>query len=149
MERKKNATFGGVARFCMMTTGLERTTFSKWDDTFSRAEVKEDQRDCPFAVIDFKRISGASRHGAKGEPFYNPFMAKFMDYKSLAMGEPHIWLCIVEKKNLTVVTELYKNMIKFEYNIFHITYVPTKTEGIVAITKARDNKQWQQSASFS
>ena len=37
LERKKNATFEGVAIFCVVTTELERTTFSKWDSTISRA----------------------------------------------------------------------------------------------------------------
>lgn len=37
--RKKNAKFEGLARFCVVTTGLERTTFFKWDGTISRAEV--------------------------------------------------------------------------------------------------------------
>ena len=36
LERKRRATFEGVARFCLVTTGLERTTFSKWDGTISR-----------------------------------------------------------------------------------------------------------------
>jgi hypothetical protein len=36
---------------------------------------------------------------------------------------------------------LYEKTIKFEYNIFHDTYVLTKTEGIVAINEARGNKQ--------
>ena len=141
LERKRNATFEGVARFCVVTTGLERTTFSKWDGTISRAEVREDRRGCPFAVIDFRGIPGAYKQGAQGEPFYNPFMAKFMDYKSPTMREPHVWLWIVETERLSVVTDLYENTIKFEYNIFHSTYVPAKTEGIVAINEARGNKQ--------
>ena len=141
LEKKRNATFEGVARFCVVTTGLERTTFSKWDSSISRAEVREDRRGCPFAILDFRGIPGASRQGAKGVPFYNPFMAKFMEYKSPAMREPHVWLWIVEQEKLSVVTELYDETIKFEYNIFHSTYVPAKTEGIVAINEARGNKQ--------
>src|ERR1700738_5592790 len=68
-------------------------------------------------------------------------MAKFMEYKSPAMREPHVWLWIVEQEKLSVVIELYDETIKFEYNIFHSTYVPAKTEGIVAINEARGNKQ--------
>ena len=96
MERKRNAAFEGVARFCVVTMRLEMTTFFKWDDTTSRAEVREDQRSCPFALIDFRGIPGASRHRAKGISFYNPFMAKFMEYKLTAMREPHVGLWIVE-----------------------------------------------------
>ena len=81
LERKRNTKFEGLARFCMVTMGLERTMFFKWDNTISRAEMREDRRGCPFALIDFRRIPGASRQGAKGETFYNPFMAKFIEYK--------------------------------------------------------------------
>ena len=42
LERKRSATFEGVARFCVVTSGVERLTFSKWDGTNSRAEVRED-----------------------------------------------------------------------------------------------------------
>ena len=141
LVRKRKATYEGVARFCVVTTGIERTTFSKWDGTISRAEVREDRRGCPFALIDFRGIPGASRQGAKDMPFYNPFMTKFMEYKSPGMREPHVWLWIVEQEKLSVVTELYEETIKFEYSIFHSTYVPAKTEGIVAINEARGNKQ--------
>ena len=41
-------------------------------------------------------------------PFYNPFMAKFMEYKSPTMKEPHVWLWIVEQEKLPVVTVLYE-----------------------------------------
>jgi len=124
-----------------VTTGLKRTTFSKWDDTITRAKVREDQRGCPFALIDFKGIPGASRQGAKDMPFYNPFMAQFMEYKLPSMREPHVWLWIVEQKKLFAVIELYEETVKFEYNIFHNTYVPAKTKGIVTINKAGGNKQ--------
>lgn len=43
----------------------------------------------------------------------------------------------MEQEKLSVIIELYKNMIKFKYNIFHNTYVPAKTEGIVSINKSR------------
>ena len=170
LARKKVVTFEGVARFCVVTTGLERTTFSKWDDTTSRAKVREDRWGCPFALIDFRGILGVSRQGAKDMPFYNSFMMKFMEHKLRAMREPHVWLWKVEHEKLSVVTELYEETIKFEYNIihspnndhaisviempirstlgiipfhniFHNICVPAKTEGIVAINKAGSNKQ--------
>src|SRR6202022_3359419 len=137
LARKRMATFEGVARFCVVTTGVERTTFSKWDGNNNRAEIKEDRRGCPFALIDFRGIPGASRQGAKDMPFYNPFMMKFMEYKSPAMREPHVWLWIVEQERLSEILELYEKTIKFEYSIYHNTYVPAKTEGIVVINEAR------------
>src|ERR1700738_1403326 len=72
LERKRNATFEGVTRFCVVTTGLERTTFSKWDGSISSAEVREDRRGCPFAILDFRGIPGASRQGRRGCPFTTP-----------------------------------------------------------------------------
>ena len=126
LERKRNATFKDMPRFCVVTMGLERITFSTWDDTINRAEVRVDRRGFPFAVIDFSGIPSASRRGAKGEPFYNLFMTKFMEYKLPTMREPHVWLKIVEQEKLSSVTKLYKDTIKFQYNIFHITYMPAK-----------------------
>ena len=141
LERKRRATFEGVARFCAVTTGRERTTFSKWDGMMTRSEIREDRRGCPFALIDFRGIPGAYRQGGKDMPFYEPFMTKFKEYRSPAMREPHVWLWIVEQEKLPVVTDLYEQTVKHEYNIFHSTYVPAKTEGIVAINEARGNKQ--------
>jgi hypothetical protein len=79
--------------------------------------------------------------GTKDMPFYNPFMAKFMEYKSSAMREPHVWLWIVEQERLSDILELYEKTIKFEYSIYHNMYVPAKTEGIVVINEHRGHKQ--------
>ena len=139
LERKKNAEFKGLARFCVVTTGMERTTFSKWDGTISRAEVREDRRGCPFAILDFRGIPGSSKQHQPGSPFYNPFMSKFIDYKSPAMREPNVWLWVVEQEKVPAVLELYETL-KFEYNIFQSTCVPAKTEGVVANSEYK-NKQ--------
>lgn len=140
LERKKAAKFEGLARFCVVTTGLERITFSKWDGTTSRAEVREDRRGCPFAIMDFRSIPGSYRQPPPGQHFYTPFMNKFIDYKSPAMREPHVWLWVVEQEKVPAVLELYETL-KFEYNIFQSTYVPARTEGVVAINEAKGNKQ--------
>ena len=141
LERKRHARFEGVARFCEVTTGRERTTFSMWDGMLTRQEVREDRRGCPFALIDFRGIPGAYRQGGVDMPFYEPFMTKFQEHKSPGMREPHVWLWIVEQEKLPVVTGLYDKTVKHEYDIFISTYVPAKTEGIVAINEARGNKQ--------
>ena len=141
LERKRNAKFGGMARFCEVTTGVTTTGFSKWDGNTSRAEVREDRRGCPFAMIDFRGIPGSSRQGARGMPFYEPFMTRFAEHRSPAMREPHVWLWIVEQDKVHAINDLYENSIKHEYNLFHSTYVPAKTEGISAINEARGHKQ--------
>ena len=139
LERKKSAEFKGLARFCVVTAGMERTTFSKCNDTISRAEVREDRRGCPFAILDFRDIPGSSKQHQPGDPFCNPFMSKFIDYKSPALREPNVWLWVAEQEKVPAVLELYET-IKFEYNIFQSTYVPAKTEGVVANNEYK-NKQ--------
>lgn len=47
---------------------------------------------------------------------------------------------VVEQEKVLTVLELYET-IKFQYNIFQSTYVPAKTEGIVAVNEAKGNKQ--------
>ena len=47
----------------------------------------------------------------------------------------------MEQEKVFVVTKLYKETIKFEYNIFHSTYMSAKTEGIIANNEVRGNKQ--------
>ena len=89
----------------MVTTGVERTTFSKWDDTISPAEVREDQRGCPFAILDFWGIPGISKQPMPENPFYSPFMSKFIDYRSPALGKPNAWLWVVEQEKVPAVLE--------------------------------------------
>ena len=72
LERKRNATFEGVAIFCVVTTGLERTTFSKWNGTISRAKIREDRRGCPFAILDFRGSRVHLGRGRRGCPFITP-----------------------------------------------------------------------------
>ena len=67
-------------------------------------------------------------------------MNKLIGYKSPTMREPHVSLWMVEQEKVPVVLEMYET-INFEYNIFHITYVPANTEGIVAVNEAKGNKQ--------
>jgi hypothetical protein len=107
----------------------------------TRVEIREDRQGSPFALIDFRSIPGAKVRGTKDMPFYNPFMAKFMEYKSPAMREPHVWLWIVEQERLSDILELYEKTIKFEYSIYHNTYVPAKTEGIVVINEDRGHRK--------
>jgi hypothetical protein len=141
LERKKKASFAGSAKFCAVTSIDGKTLFSKWDGVLTRADIREDRLGSPFALIDFRSIPGAKVRGTKDMPFYNPFMGKFMEYKSPAMREPHVWLWIVEQERLSDILELYEKTIKFEYSIYHSTYVPAKTEGIVVINEDRGHRQ--------
>lgn len=96
-------------------------------------EVREDRRGCPVGIINFTCILGCARQGIKRMSFYEPFMA----FKSPNNHELHVWLWVVEQKNLVAMIEMYKGFMKFEYNIFHSTYLPCKIEGMIAINEAR------------
>ena len=82
----------GLARFYVVTTGLEWTMLPKWNSTISKAEVREDRRGFSFVLIDFHGIPDDSRQRTKRMSFYNPFIAKFMEYKLPDMMEPYVWV---------------------------------------------------------
>ena len=42
-------------------------------------------------------------------PFYNPFLAKFLEYASPKMKEPDVWLWIVEDKRAEHIYKIMKN----------------------------------------
>ena len=138
LERKKKATFGGVARFCTVTPAQK---FGTWDTHASRASVRDDPRGCPFAIFDFRPIPGAWRQGAPGDAFYDPFLKAFKSYRSPAMFEPNVWLWIVEQDRASTVMDLYKSTMNLEYDLFQSTYIPAKTEGVTVIQEARGAKQ--------
>ena len=67
LDRKKKAKFGGVARFCTVTSTMK---FGTWDTHFSRASVRDDPRECPFAIFDFRAFPGAWKEEDGDTPFY-------------------------------------------------------------------------------
>ena len=141
LERKRSAKFEGASRFCLVTTGVTNTTFSMWDNSTTKMEVRKDRRGCPFGLIDFRCIPGCNRTGIKGMQFYEPFMSKFIEFNSPSIREPHVWLWIVEHDKLAAITDLYDDKLKFQYDIFHSTYLPCKTEGITGIAEGKGIKQ--------
>ena len=56
LDMKKKAKFGGVARFCTVTSTMK---FGTLDTYASRASVRDDPRGCPFAIFDFRAFTGA------------------------------------------------------------------------------------------
>ena len=138
LDRKKKAKFGGVARFCTVTKAMK---FGTWDSHASRASVRDDPRGCPFAIFDFRAIPGSWKQDAAGAPFYDPFFKAFKSYRSPALFEPHVWLWIVEQERSTSIVHLYTSTMDLEYDLYHSTYIPAKTEGITVIQEARGVKQ--------
>ena len=138
LDRKKNAKFEGVARFCAVTSQLK---FGKWDTHASRATVRDDPRGCPFAIFDFRAFPNSWKQPPPGTPFYDSFLKAFKSFRSPALLEPNVWLWIVDQERSAAVVDLYNSTMDLEYNIFHSTYVPAKTEGIAVIEEARGVKQ--------
>ena len=131
LERKKKATFGGVARFCPVSTTMK---FGAWDSHATRASVKDDPRGCPFAIFDFCAIPGAWKHN-------EPFFKAFRSFRSPALFEPNVWLWICEQERATTILHLYKSKMDLEYDLYQSTYVPAKTEGVTVIQEVRGTKQ--------
>jgi len=138
LDRKKKAKFGGVARFC--TVGASNMVFGKWDTHDSRASVREDPRGCPFAIFDFRAFPGAWKQGTPEKPFYEPLLGAFKAFRSPALHEPNVWLWITEQEKSAVVVQLYNSEMKLQYDLYHSTYVPAKTEGITVVQEARGVK---------
>lgn len=136
LDRKKRATFGGVARLNRVETVDKQFRFGRWDSHASRAVLRDDRLGCPFALFDFRGFPGAWKEPAAGTPFYEPFFSSFKAYRSPALYEPNVWLWIVEQSKCSAVVALYHEKMSTEYNLYHSTYVPAKTEGIVVLQEA-------------
>ena len=134
LDRKKRATFGGVAR---LNTVDNKMIFGRWDSHASRATVREDRRGSPFAVFDFRTFPGAWKEPQGGRPFYEPFFGAFKAYRSPALFEPNVWLWIVEQEKSASIVALYHEKMSTDYILYHSTYIPATTEGLYIIQEAQ------------
>jgi len=89
IDRKKKAKFGGIARFCTVTSTMK---FGTWDTHASRASMRNDPRGCPFAIFDFRSFPGAWKQNTSETPFYDSFFRAFKSYRSPTLFEPNVWL---------------------------------------------------------
>ncbi len=133
LDRKKRATFGGIARFCTVD---QKCKIGRWDKHASRASVREDRSGCPFALLDFRQIPGAWKQPNEGQPFYEPFFAAFRAFRSPALFEPNVWLWIVDQEKSAAVVTLFHEKMSTGYELYHSTYVPAKTEGMYIMQEA-------------
>jgi hypothetical protein len=115
--------------------------FGTWDTHASRASVRDDPRGCPFAIFDFRSFPGAWKQNTSETPFYDSFFRAFKSYRSPALFEPNVWLWIVEQEMSTSVVQLYTSTMNLQYDLYHSTYIPAKTEGITVVQEARGVKQ--------
>ena len=136
LDKKKRATFGGVARLNRVDTVDKQLKFGQWDNHASRAVVRDDRLGSPFAVLDFRSFPRAWKEPAVGTPFYDPFFGAFKAYCSSALFKPNVWLWIVEQEKSALVVALYHEKMSTEYNLYHSTYVPAKTEGMAVLQEA-------------
>ena len=127
LERKERATFGGVARFCTVDKNCK---FGKWDSHASRASIREDRIGCPFALLDFRGLPGAWKESVPGKPFYEPFFGAFRAFRSPSLVEPNVWLWVVDEEKSAAVVSLFHEKFSTEYELYHSTYIPAKTEGV-------------------
>ena len=127
LDRKKRATFGGIARFCTVDKNCK---FGKWDSHPSRASVRVDRNGCPFAMLDFRGLPGAWKEAVPRKPFYEPFFGAFRAYRSPALFEPNVWLWVVDEEKSAAVVLLFHEKFSTEYELYHNTYIPAKTEGV-------------------
>ena len=104
LDMKKKAKFGGVARFCTVTSTMK---FGTWDTYASRASVRDDPRGCPFAIFDFRAFTGAWKKKVVDTPFYEHFFQAFKTYRSPALLEPNVWFWIVKQEKSAAVIQLY------------------------------------------
>jgi len=134
LDRKRRATFGGVARFCTVNQQMK---FGRWDSHASRAAVREDRRGSPFAILDFRCFPGAWKPAVGVTPFYEPFFGAFKAYRSPALFEPNVWLWVADQERSAAVVSLFHEKMSTEYELFHSTYVPADYEGMTVMQKAR------------
>ena len=110
---------------------------------YSRFEslCENDPRGCPFAIFDFRAFPGAWKEEAGDTPFHEPFFKAFKTYRSPALLEPNVWLWIVKKEKSAAIVQLYISTMNLQYDLYHNTYIPTKTEGITVVQESRGSKQ--------
>ena len=125
-----------VARLNRVETIDKQLKFGEWDSHASRAVMRDDLLGYPFAVLDFQAFPRAWKEPATGSLFYEPFFGSFKVYRSLALFEPNVWLWIVEQEKSSAVVALYHEKMSTEYNLYHNTYIPAKTEGIAVLQEA-------------
>ena len=138
LKRKKKAKFGGVARFCIVSSTMK---FGTWDTHALRASERDDPRGCPFAIFDFCAFPRAWKKKAARTFFYEYFFKAFKTYRSPALFEPNVWLWIVEQERSVSVVQLFNSTMNLQYDLYYSTYIPVKTEGITVVQEARGVKQ--------
>ena len=82
LKRKKKAKFGGVARFCIVSSTMK---FGTWDTHALRASERDDPRGCPFAIFDFCAFPKTWKEEVAGTFFYESFFKAFKTYRSPAL----------------------------------------------------------------
>jgi hypothetical protein len=104
IKEKKVVHFEGEAHFGAVV--MKAIKIIGWPNENEHARIWLNAKDhISFALLEFMNYMGSSLKGIMSTPFYNPFLAKFVEYASPKMKEPDVWLWIVEDKKTRVYTQ--------------------------------------------
>ncbi len=138
IQEKKIVTFEGDAHFNRVT--LDPLKIQGWPGTEARKAIRLKAGDrFPFSIIDFRCIPGGSIEGAMSCPFYEPFIAKFVEYGCPRFREVDIWLWIVEDSKSEQVYELVRKL-QPDYAVSKSHYVAAPAEGAYSTGKEKKSK---------
>lgn len=136
IKEKRVVCFEGSAHFNPVT--FEPLKIQGWPGPEARMAIRTKAGGrFPFGMIDFRNIPYGSTEGAMTSPFYDRFLAHFVDYGCPRFREVDIWLWIVEDKKSEQVYELVRKL-QSDYAVSKAHYVANAAEG--AYTSLRDKK---------
>lgn len=81
-----------------------------WGD-FLGALTIEGLSSVPFVLIDLMLVPGSKTKGIMSMPFFDPFMKAFIKFRHPNIGEPNVWLWIVDAERQDEVYDLYRGYI--------------------------------------
>lgn len=139
IKEKKVVRFEGEAHFGPVV--VEPLKIIGWAGENGRADLRVKANDhISFALLDFRNIPGHTFEGSMSTPFYESFMAKFVDYGCPRMKEPAVWLWIVEDRRAEQVFELVTRKMQPEYAVTKCHYIAAPAEGAYSTLKDKKTK---------
>ena len=138
LDRKKKTKFGGVVRFCTVTS-----TYETWHMRYPRFESLCERWPPMVSVrnIWFPCIHRILEKKGCRPSFLRAFFKAFKTYQSHALLEPNVWFWIIEQEKSVAVVQLYNSTMNLQYALYQSTYIPAKTEGIIVVQESRGSKQ--------
>lgn len=104
--------------------------YGPYNNHASKVIVRDNSRDSPFAIFDFRASPRVWKSNLTDCPFYKPFYSTFKKHRSPHIQEPHLWLWIIKPKKVKHILNLYNNGLNIDFDIFLSTYVSVKIGGL-------------------